>query len=157
MTNTQIINKFYKAFEKGDSKKMNSCLSHNIKFDDPALGKAKGDKVKFWWQFLCENAVDFSIDLIEVKADSEKGIAVWKNSYTFKETGKPVTLDIVSKFYFENNLIIKHIDEYDIKSFIKQAFGSTAGIFGGSFLVKKTVRAQSKILLKKYMKKSKLL
>lgn len=157
MKNTQILKNFYKAFNSADAKTMHSFYSDDIKFEDPAIGKIKGDKAKYWWQFLCENSVDLSIKIEEIKTDDEKGIAIWTNHYTVEETGNQVSLNIVSKFYLENGLITKHVDEYDIKSFVKQAFGSAAGIIGGSFLVKKTVRMQSEKLLKKYIEKYELL
>jgi len=157
MKNIKIIKEYYKAFENGDVATMLSFYDDDIKFEDPAIGKIKGDEAKYWWQFLCENSVDLSIDIKEIKIDEDKGIAIWTNHYTVEETGNRVSLDIVSKFYFEDGLIIKHIDEYDIKSFVKQAFGKAAGIVGGSFLVKKTVRLQSKKLLKQYMIENALL
>jgi len=157
MKNSQIIKKYYKAFEKGDSKKMNSFYSNDIEFEDPSIGKIEGDEARYWWQFLCDNSVDLSIDIEKIQADDEKGIALWTNNYTFEETGNHISLEIVSKFYFEDGEIVKHQDEYDVKSFVKQAFGSAAGLVGGSFLVKKTVRSQSKKLLKKYIKENDLL
>lgn len=157
MKNEKKIKKFYKAFENGNVEKMLSFYDDDIEFEDPAIGKIKGDIAKYWWQFLCENSVNLSIDIEEIKADDERGIAIWTNNYTVEETGNAVALDIVSKFYFEDGLIVKHVDEYDIKSFVKQAFGSAAGLVGGSFLVKKTVRSQSKKYLKKYMNQNDLL
>ncbi len=47
-TNTEIITKFYSAFQKLDYTTMNSCYSDEIVFNDPAFGLLRGDEVKVY-------------------------------------------------------------------------------------------------------------
>ncbi len=157
MSNKEIIEKFYKAFQSLDSKTMNSLLGENIIFEDPAFGKQKGDRAKYMWQFLCENAKNFELSFSNVEADKKNGSANWEAKYVFKTTGNQVHNIIESNFEFKNGLIIKHKDHFDLKRWVKQAMGPTVGLIGGSFLMKKAVRSQSNKLLDKYIKRNNLL
>ena len=156
MNNKDIIEKFYTAFQNLDSKTMNSLLADDIEFEDPAFGKLKGDKVKYMWQFLCENAKDFKVEFSDIKTKGNNGTGHWEAFYTFSLTGNKVHNIIDSTFEFENGLIIKHKDDFDIKKWIKQAMGSAIGIIGGSFFIKNTVRKQSNKYLEKYIRRNEL-
>lgn len=157
MTNQEIIEAFYKAFQQQDSKAMNSLLAENVEFNDPAFGKLKGDEVKYMWQFLTENAKDFSLKINNIKSKNQTVTANLEATYTFSTTGNKVINKISSSFEFENGKIINHNDDFDLKNWVKQALGNTAGIFGGSFLVRNVVQKQSKALLQKYISKNELL
>lgn len=157
MTNKEIIEKFYSAFQKLDSKSMNACLAEDIVFEDPAFGKLKGDEVKYMWQFLCENAKDFKMEFSEIKETKKGGSAHWEAFYTFSQTGNTVHNIIDAKFEIKNGLITKHQDDFDIKKWVKQAMGSAVGLIGGSFLIKNAVRSKSRSILKSYMRKNALL
>lgn len=157
MTNKEIIESFYKAFQALDSKTMNSLLDENIVFEDPAFGKQKGERAKYMWQFLCENANDFKMSFSNIEADKKNGTAHWEAKYVFKTTGNKVHNIIESKFEFKNGLISKHKDNFDLKKWVKQAMGSAVGFIGGSFLMKKAVRSQSNKLLDKYIERNELL
>ena len=57
----ELINKFYRSFQKLDYNGMNSCYSDDIVFFDPAFGLLKGNEVRAMWEMLCTNAKDFSL------------------------------------------------------------------------------------------------
>ena len=156
MTNKEVIENFYNAFQKLDSKSMNACLAEDVLFEDPAFGKLQGEEVKYMWQFLTENAKDFSVSFSVEEAKKNLVKAHWKAQYTFSATGNTVINEVSSRFEIENGFIIKHQDDFDLKKWLKQAMGSAAGFFGGSFLMKNAVQKQSKTLLKKYQKKNAL-
>lgn len=156
-TNQQIIKAFYTALNHKDSKSMNALLADDIEFYDPAFGMLKGDEVKYMWQFLTENAKDFSLKVKGISAENDEGIAHWESTYTFATTGNKVLNIVNSSFEFKNGKIIKHVDEFDIKKWVKQALGNSLGIFGGGFLVKNMIQKKSKSLLDNYMKKNSLL
>lgn len=157
MTNKEIIENFYSAFQNLDSKTMNSFLAEDIVFEDPAFGKLKGDEVKYMWQFLCENAKDFKMEFSDISAKGNNGTAHWEAHYTFSKTGNNVHNIINAQFEFKDGFIIKHKDDFDIKKWVKQAMGSVVGLIGGSFLVKNAVRKKSKSILANYMRKNALL
>ena len=54
--NEDLINKFYSAFQKKDSKTMNDCYSDSIEFTDEAFKDLKGTTAKAMWSMLCEKA-----------------------------------------------------------------------------------------------------
>lgn len=157
MTNKKIIENFYSAFQNLDSKTMNSFLAEDVVFSDPAFGKLKGEHVKYLWQFLCENAEDFKIEFSNITTEENFGTAHWEAHYVFKQTGNKVHNVITAKFEFRDGLIVKHLDDFDLKKWVKQAMGSTVGLIGGSFLMKSAVRSQSNKMLSKYIKKNQLL
>lgn len=157
MTNKDLIEKFYTAFQNLDAKTMNSCLAENIEFEDPAFGKLKGDKVKFMWQFLCKNAKEFTIEFSEITVSGNKGTAHWEAYYTFSQTGNRVHNIIEANFEFKDGLIVKHTDDFNLKVWVKQAMGSAVGLIGGSFFMKNAVRKKSNNLLANYIKKNDLL
>lgn len=156
MTPTEIVNNFYAAFEQKDSVTMNSFLAENVKFEDPAFGKLEGEDVKYMWQFLTENAKDFSVTF---SVDEEKGNKVkanWIAQYTFSATGNKVINHVNSNFELKNGKIIKHKDDFDLKKWVKQSLGSAAGIFGASFMMKNAIQKQSRNYLMKYKAKNAL-
>lgn len=153
MTNKEVIKSFYSAFQKLDSKTMNSFLAEDIVFEDPAFGKLKGDEVKYMWQFLCENAKDFKMEFSEITDSS----AHWEAHYTFSQTGNTVHNIIDAKFKVKDGLIVNHQDDFDIKRWVKQAMGPAIGLFGGSSFIKNAVRKKSKGILASYMRKNELL
>ncbi|MGB0885830.1 MAG: nuclear transport factor 2 family protein [Chitinophagales bacterium] len=157
MNNETIVKNFFEAFQKLDSKTMNSFLAKNISFDDPAFGKLNGDEVKYMWQFLTKNAKNFSLEFEIISTTKNKLEAKWTAHYTFSATGNKVVNHVNSSFTIKNDKITNHKDEFDLKKWAKQALGKAIGIFGPSFLLKKGIQAQSKQLLKKYMSKNELL
>lgn len=157
MTNKKIIESFYTAFQNEDSKTMNSFLSEEINFEDPAFGKLKGDDVRFMWQFLTENSKDFSMTFSNIEANEKTGSAFWEAHYTIGATGNKVHNKIHSIFTFKEGKIVNHKDDFDLQKWVKQAFGSTIGLFGGSSFMRKTVQKKSNALLSKYQNKNSLL
>lgn len=157
MTNKEIVTQFYAAFEKKDSKTMNSFLADNVSFEDPAFGKLEGDDVKYMWQFLTENAKDFSVTFSVKEEKDQKVSAQWTAQYTFSATGNTVINKVSSAFEFENGKITHHKDDFDLKKWVKQSLGGAAGFFGGSFFIKNAVQKQSRNYLMKYKKKNALI
>ncbi|MFT4646366.1 MAG: limonene-1,2-epoxide hydrolase [Planctomycetota bacterium] len=157
MTNKEVIENFYSAFQNLDSKSMNVYLADDVVFEDPAFGKLKGDHVKYMWQFLCENAKDFKMEFSEISAKGNKGKAHWEAYYTFSQTGNTVHNIIDANFEIKDGLIIKHQDDFDIKRWVKQAMGPAVGLIGGSFLMKNAVRKKSNSILASYIRKNALL
>lgn len=156
MSNTEIVQNFYSAFKQKDAKTMNSFLADNICFEDPAFGKLEGEDVKYMWQFLIENAKDFSMNYTIENEKNNTVSANWTAQYTFSTTGNTVINEVRSRFEIHDGKIINHKDDFDLKKWIKQALGSAAGFFGASFLVKNAVQKQSRALLKTYQKKNTL-
>lgn len=156
MSDIEIVESFYKAFQQKNAQAMNAVLAENVCFEDPAFGKLKGEDVKYMWQFLTENAENFSLEYKVSEVKKNKLTAQWTSKYTFSATGNEVINEVASVFELKDGKIVSHKDDFDLKKWVKQALGSAAGIFGGSFLVKNAVQKQSNNYLRKYKKKNTL-
>ncbi len=120
--NRETIKRFYGAFGQCNGAAMTACYADGAHFRDPAFGDLHGDDVGAMWRMLTGRATDLKIELHEHEADAETGSAHWIARYTFS-TGRPVVNDIQAKFRFADGLIVDHIDDFDFRSWAKQALG----------------------------------
>jgi ketosteroid isomerase-like protein len=146
------IEKFYKAFSELDAETMASCYAKNVVFEDPAFGVLNGEHAKNMWRMLCESqkGKDFTVVASNFKADEKTGSAHWEAFYTFSQTGRKVHNKIDAHFEFENGLIVKHTDHFNLHSWAKQAMGFKGILLGGTPFFKKKLHAQTNRLLQKY-------
>jgi ketosteroid isomerase-like protein len=147
-----IVEKFYMAFTNLDAETMASCYAENVVFEDPAFGVLKGEHAKNMWRMLCESqkGKGFKVEFSNVFADEKTGSAHWEAFYTFSQTGRKVHNKIDAHFEFENGLIVKHTDVFDLHSWAKQALGFKGFLLGGTAFFKKKLQAQTNRLLQKY-------
>jgi ketosteroid isomerase-like protein len=147
----EVINSFYEAFSKLDSKSMVSCYHDDIVFTDPAFGLLKGDRAKAMWIMLCKNAKDLSIVYSNIQATENKGLAHWNARYVFSKTGRKVINKIDAKFIFKDGKIISHIDDFNLHRWAKQALGLQGWILGGTSFFRKKLQQQTNRLLDKFI------
>jgi hypothetical protein len=57
---------------------------------------------------------------------------------------------ITSQFHFQDGLIIKHIDDFDIWKWSKQALGITGFLFGWTGFLQTKIQEKAILSLKKY-------
>ncbi|WP_281299174.1 nuclear transport factor 2 family protein [Flavobacterium limnophilum] len=152
-TNEETLTKFYTAFSNGNADQMCEYYHPNIKFRDPVFGLLKHDDVcKMWTMLLEKSKGTIKIDFSEIKADDYKGSARWVATYNFSKTNRKVVNSIYAQFQFQDGLIIKHTDDFDIWKWAKQAFGWKGFVFGWTGYMQKKIQAQALSALKKYKK-----
>ena len=121
--NKATIERFYEAFGQCNGAAMTACYAPGAHFRDPAFGDLEGDDIGAMWRMLTGRATDLEIELHEHEAGEETGSAHWIARYTFS-TGRPVVNDIQASFRFAaDGLIADHVDEFDFRSWAKQALG----------------------------------
>jgi ketosteroid isomerase-like protein len=120
--NRALIERFYAAFGECNGSAMTACYAPGAHFRDPAFGDLEGEEIGAMWRMLTGRATDLKIELHEHDADEEAGLAHWIARYTFS-TGRPVVNDIRASFHFADGLIADHVDEFDFRSWAKQALG----------------------------------
>lgn len=148
--NEMIITKFYTAFANADAGKMCECYHPNIEFRNPAFGLLKGNEVCQMWKMLIERSKgNLKIDFSEVKANENLVSVFWTARYNFSKTNRKVVNSIVAKFHFQDGLIIKHIDDFDIWKWSKQALGVKGLLLGWTDLMQHKIQEQARISLKK--------
>ncbi len=154
MTNhSNLINKFYTAFQQLDHATMNSCYQHDIVFFDPVFGLLKGDAVRAMWEMLCRNARDLSLNYSNiVQLDEEYSTCDWVASYTFSKTGRPVVNKIKANMRFADGKIIEHSDAFSLHQWSKQAMGITGVLFGWNSFFQRKIRNRANRNLLNFMK-----
>jgi ketosteroid isomerase-like protein len=121
--NRATIERFYAAFGQCNGAAMTACYTPDAHFSDPAFGDLEGDQVGAMWRMLTGRATDLEIESHEHEAGEETGTARWIARYTFS-TGRPVVNDVRARFRFApDGRIADHVDEFDFRTWAKQALG----------------------------------
>ena len=149
MTQSEIITKFYSAFQQLDVEKMVSYYHDDIEFTDPGFGTLKGNDAKNMWRMICSRAKDFSLEYSQVTENS----AHWDTTYTFSITGNKVNNIIDATFEFKDGKISKHVDVFNLHKWATQALGFKGRLLGGTKFFQKKLNKQTQTLLAKYTKK----
>ncbi len=153
-SNETLLHKFYIAFSNSDFDEMASCYHQNIIFEDPAFGILHGESVKKMWQMLIERSKgNIKIDFSNVIADEFSGGARWIATYNFSQTNRKVVNVIEAKFEFQDGLIIKHTDFFDLYKWSKQALGWKGFWLGWTNFMKNKIRKTAQKSLEIYLKK----
>ncbi|MDR7212044.1 nuclear transport factor 2 family protein [Flavobacterium piscis] len=152
-SNENLIAKFYTAFANADAKTMNECYHPKIHFVDPAFGLLKGEQVsKMWEMLLLKSKGNIKIEFSDIKADDFTGSALWTATYYFSKTNRKVVNKISSQFIFQDGLIIKHTDSFDVWKWSKQAFGFTGYLLGWTGFFQKKINEQALLSLEKFQR-----
>jgi dCTP deaminase len=122
--NRATIERLYEAFGQRNGAAMTACYAPDAHFRDPAFGDLEGDEVGAMWRMLAGRVADLEIELREHEAGEETGSAHWIARYTFSATGRPVVNDVRARFRFSpDGRIADHVDEFDFRTWAKQALG----------------------------------
>ena len=149
--NENTIYKFYTAFANADVTKMCECYHQDVQFSDPAFGLLKGKEVCQMWKMLIERSKgNLKIEFSDVEANEYLGSALWTARYRFSKTNKKVVNSVAAKFHFQDGLIVKHIDDFDIWKWAKQALGFKGFLLGWTGFMQNRIREQAIKSLKKY-------
>jgi len=142
--NTELIERFYTAFQQRDAETMAACYADNVVFSDPAFGELHGEEARDMWRMLVARAQDFSLTFDGVEADDRTGRARWVARYLFSQTGRPVVNRIEARFVFRDGRIAEHRDSFDLWLWTRQALGVKGTLLGWSPFVQRAVRAQAR-------------
>jgi len=149
--NENLIAKFYTAFANADAKTMSACYHPNVHFIDPAFGLLKEDQVsKMWEMLILRSKGNIKIEFSDIKADEFTGSARWVATYNFSKTNRKVVNKISAEFVFQDGLIIKHTDNFDVWKWSKQAFGVTGYLLGWTGFFQGKIQEQALLSLKKF-------
>lgn len=141
--NAELITKFYTAFQKLDAETMASCYAPDVHFSDPVFTSLHGAEASDMWRMLASRAKDFSLVFDGVEADEQTGKAHWVATYLFSQTGNMVVNDIHASFIFRDGKIVRHIDNFDLWRWSRQALGFKGLLLGWTHIVHGAVRKQA--------------
>jgi hypothetical protein len=130
---------------------MSECYHPKVHFIDPAFGLLKGEQVsKMWEMLLIRSKGNLKIEFSNVKADESTGSANWVATYNFSRTNRNVINKIAAEFVFQDGLIIKHTDNFDVWKWSKQAFGLSGYLLGWTGFFQGKIQKQALLSLKKF-------
>jgi ketosteroid isomerase-like protein len=151
-TNEAVINRFYQAFQQRDAAGMNACYAPDIAFRDPVFGSLHGDHARAMWSMLTSNpksTLKLAYQVGEV--DDTAGNATWQAQYNFPTTGRPVDNHITSRFWFEDGLIKRQEDTFDLWKWASMALGPRGQLLGWFPPVQNAIRKQAQGNLSQYI------
>jgi limonene-1,2-epoxide hydrolase len=152
--NENTIIKFYTAFANADFKTMSECYAKEIHFRDPAFGTLTGEQVTMMWKMLLERSKgNLKVIFSNCKANEFSGSVQWQATYLFSKTNRMVINNISAQFQFKDGLIIKHVDEFDLYKWSKQAFGITGFLLGWTGFFQGKIQKNAQESLQKYIAK----
>ena len=152
-TNTQLVEKFYTAFQQLDAATMNSCYSDDIVFFDPVFGLLKSHEATSMWEMLCKNASNFSLTYGNIIAlDEEYCTCDWIARYTFSKTGRQVINKVKANMRFADGKIIEHSDAFSVHQWSRQAFGITGVLLGWNSIFQNKIKNTARKSLLRFMK-----
>lgn len=138
--NSEIVARFYTAFQHLDFESMNNCYDEGIVFSDPVFGFLRGDEVRAMWEMLCKNAKDFQLEFSNIQLlDEEYATCNWTARYIFSKTGRQVENKIKAFMRIQNGKITEHSDAFKLSKWAAQAFGFTGSLLGWTGFFKKKV------------------
>ncbi|MDD0972782.1 nuclear transport factor 2 family protein [Pseudomonas fontis] len=140
---SELITRFYQAFQRLDAEAMVACYTDDVVFSDPAFGTLRGKDAGDMWRMLASRAQDFSLTFDNVRADERSGGAHWVATYLFRQTGRTVVNDIQARFTFRDGKICEHHDSFNLWRWSRQALGFKGLLLGWTPLVADKVRQQA--------------
>ena len=128
--NSDLIRRFYGAFQRRDAATMAACYHREIQFSDPVFTDLRGPEVGRMWAMLCARGKDLRVDFSDVVAEGDTGGARWEADYTFSATRRPVHNQITAQFQFRDGLIVRHVDSFSFWRWSRQALGPVGSLLG---------------------------
>lgn len=135
-----VITQLYSSFSARDHAAMARCYAPDARFSDPVFPDLRGPAVTAMWRMLCRRATDLRIEYHDVTASGETGSAHWEAWYTYSASGRPVHNVIDATFTFQDGLIARHVDRFDLYAWARQALGVRGLLLGWTPLVQAAIR-----------------
>jgi ketosteroid isomerase-like protein len=151
MTNEQTITKLYESFAQRDAAAMGECYADDAHFTDPVFGDLHGDEIGSMWAMLTSRAEDLTIRFSDIETDNDTGSAKWEAVYMYTPTSRRVHNRIRATFEFEDGLITRHVDSFDLWKWSRMAVGTLGMLFGWAPFFRSKLRETAKRGLDRYI------
>jgi ketosteroid isomerase-like protein len=153
--NEDLIEQFYRSFQRGDAAGMIACYDPAIEFSDPVFAGLRGPQVGAMWQMLTGRAKDFQLTYRDIRADEQTGSASWEATYIFSQTGRRVRNQVTSQFRFQHGKITRQQDSFDLWKWAGMALGPVGTLLGWFPPMQATIRKNARRSLEAFMARSK--
>lgn len=148
---TDLLDRFYAAFDRRDGDAMAACYTPDAHFSDPVFTDLNGREPGAMWRMLTGRSDDLSVDLVSRSATRDQGSAHWVARYTFTATGRFVVNDVQAQFHFRDGLIVDHVDTFDFWRWTRQALGPPGLLLGWTPMLRDRVRSQARAGLDEFL------
>ncbi len=140
-----LIHTFYESFGKGDADAMAACYHPDIRFRDPIFGDLEGDEVMSMWRMLIKRSKGkLAIKIDTVTSNNGKGSGNWTATYVFSKTGRNVVNHIHAEFEFKDGKIWRHIDQFSLWRWSRQALGLPGFLLGWTPWMRRRLQVEAK-------------
>jgi len=127
---------------------MAALYAPDARFEDPVFALDGREAVMAMWSMLCETVKAksrdvWSLDASAIRADAHEGRAHWEARYRFSATGRLVHNRIDATFVFRDGLVVRHVDQFDVWRWSRQALGAPGLLLGWSGPLRRKLREQA--------------
>jgi len=155
MSNKEILERFYGAFQKGDAATMASLYHPDGYFSDPVFQALTAEEAGAMWTMLIKRSKgNLTIEFHSIEENDDVISCIWEAKYTFSKTNRPVHNVIKTKMTIEDGLIIIHEDRFDFWKWTRMALGQTGTFLGWTPFLKNKVRNQAQTSLQQFISKN---
>jgi ketosteroid isomerase-like protein len=154
--NSNLVNRFYTAFQQRDYQTMQDCYHPDVEFSDEVFPLLKGKQAKAMWHMLVSGAKDANLK-VEFNTIVPMGYTIhcnWEARYKFSLTGRKVHNKVQATLWFKDGRIIRHVDKFNFYRWSKMAFGFKGTLLGWTPFFKMKVQEGVDKRLKKFMEGS---
>jgi len=141
--NAALIARFYAALDRHDAQEMIACYAPEVRFSDPVFPSLDAAGVAAMWRMLCARGKDLRVVASEVSAEDTMGRAHWVATYSYSATGRRVENRIDATFAFQNGLITRHDDRFDLWRWARQALGAPGWMLGWAPPMQRAIRTRA--------------
>ena len=148
------MEKLYHSFSIGDPIGMKDCYHNNSMFQDPVFGVLKGDRVGYMWEMLLskkEAELKIIYNIIEV--DDRHARVHWIATYYYGPRKRKVINNVTANFEFSEGKISRHIDDFNLWTWSKQALGISGYLLGWSSYMKEQIQNKTREFLNSFIEK----
>jgi len=147
----KLLRSFFASLDRSDAPGMCKCYQRGVFFSNPIYHSLKSWEAAAMWHMLCENATEINVDVSEIRADHDGGVAKWEIRYVYGDSGKVVDCSVTSRFKFFQGKIVRQADDFDLWRWIRMALGIKGALLGWSPGFQKKLRKTARRRLKQYV------
>lgn len=140
---TDLVRRFYTAFQRGDGEAMAALYHPEAQFSDPVFLDLRGPRAGHMWRMLLGRASDLAVEIGPIEPSADGVTVQWKASYTFSGTGRMVRNTVHARLGVVDGLIHSHADRFDLWAWSRMALGLPGALLGWTPWMKNKIRSQA--------------
>lgn len=149
-----VAERFYEAFMVRDHYTMGLLYAENATFSDPVFPLLNALGARTMWKMLLSQADDLAIEVNILEDTPTRARVQWSAYYSFGATGRRVINRIQTDMAISNGRIVRHVDQFSLWRWARQALGLKGLLLGWSPMVRKRIQAQAARSLNEFARKS---